>query len=185
MPQHLRQTIYTCLVDSIRQPSNSTSSPYRPNSQRANQQPPPPLFSLLLSKNQNLITSHPPLFLSSPSSPSTNSMISSIDALLLSHAVTQTSSFRSSGGETWIPICLPGWNSERWVFVYVSFFGGDNDDNEDCEIEEGDLDMGDSDVGEMCLVLVSERKDAFFEMAEVKTRFIEVSLYFFFFLPFF
>ncbi|KAJ3118660.1 Vacuolar fusion protein mon1b [Phlyctochytrium bullatum] len=72
----------------------------------------------------------------------------SLDALLLINMVTASTSFRSA--ESWTPICLPTFHSGAFVHCYVCFLTSD-----------------------MCLILISSDKDAFFDMSEFKTTVAE------------
>ena len=53
--------------------------------------------------------------------------------------------------ESWIPLCLPKFNSKGFLYAYVSYITSD-----------------------VCILLVSPDKSMFFEMAEAKLVVVEV-----------
>ncbi|KAI8838614.1 vacuolar fusion protein MON1 [Chytridium lagenaria] len=69
----------------------------------------------------------------------------SLDVLLLINMVNTSTTFKSA--ESWTPICLPTFHAGAFVHSYVCFL-----------------------TQELCLVLISPAKDAFFEMSEFKTE---------------
>ncbi|KAJ3092649.1 Vacuolar fusion protein mon1b [Quaeritorhiza haematococci] len=94
------------------------------------------------------------------------------DLHLLINMVYSSSNFRTA--ESWTPICLPRFNPRAFLHAYVCFLSpssrkgkGDYDEaqGEGHEQEQEDQDGGEEEK-EMCLVLLSPSKDAFFEMSE-------------------
>eukprot|EP00732_Lithocolla_globosa_P000290 Lithocolla_globosa_v1_NODE_75_length_6869_cov_16.602289.p3 type:complete len:508 gc:universal NODE_75_length_6869_cov_16.602289:1667-144(-) len=69
------------------------------------------------------------------------------DLHLLFNMVKNSSAFRA--GESWTPICLPKFDNSAFLYAHVSF------------IDE-----------EVCLVLISAKKDAFFEMSTAKNKIV-------------
>ncbi|KAI8801940.1 vacuolar fusion protein MON1 [Cladochytrium replicatum] len=67
------------------------------------------------------------------------------DLHLLINMVSSTSAFETT--ESWIPICLPHFNSRAFLHCYVSYL-----------------------TAELCLILMSTEKDAFFEMSAFRSR---------------
>ncbi|KAJ3053009.1 Vacuolar fusion protein mon1b [Rhizophlyctis rosea] len=70
------------------------------------------------------------------------------DLHLIINMINSSTSFRSV--ESWTPICLPKFNNRQFLHTYICFLGED-----------------------LCLVLLSQNRDAFFELSEYKSRIVE------------
>lgn len=70
------------------------------------------------------------------------------DLHLVFNMMAGSSSFRS--GESWMPICLPKFNSRGFLHAYVSYL-----------------------APEVCLILLSANKDKFFELSEMRSALVE------------
>jgi hypothetical protein len=70
------------------------------------------------------------------------------DLQLLFSMLFNATTFRD-GGEHWTPMCMPKFNSKGFLHAYINFFKPD-----------------------ICVVLISADKDAFFEMREMATKVI-------------
>jgi hypothetical protein len=79
--------------------------------------------------------------------------------------IFEADGIKAGGGESWIPVCLPGFNSSGYLYMYVSFLNlrGDLDDNEDMTKDES-----------VAIVLISPDKESFFEMQGMRNAFVEV-----------
>jgi hypothetical protein len=79
--------------------------------------------------------------------------------------IFEADGIKAGGGESWIPVCLPGFNSSGYLYMYVSFLNlrGDVDDNEDILKDES-----------VAIVLISPDKESFFEMQGMRDSLIEV-----------
>ncbi|KAJ5720883.1 uncharacterized protein N7483_008817 [Penicillium malachiteum] len=86
------------------------------------------------------------------------------DLQLLFNMVFEADGVKAGGGESWIPICLPGFNSSGYLYMYVSFLDlrGDVDGNEDISKDES-----------VAIVLISPDKESFFEMQGMRDAFVE------------
>ena len=76
------------------------------------------------------------------------SSYSTPDVQLLLNMIYASSSFQSA--ESWTPICLPKFNAQGFLHAYTCFIGP-----------------------QLCLVLLSGQKEAFFELSDFKSRFVE------------
>lgn len=87
------------------------------------------------------------------------------DLQLLFNMIFEADGIKAGGGESWIPVCLPGFNSSGYLYMYVSFLNlrGDVDDNEDILKDES-----------VAIVLISPDKESFFEMQGMRDSLIEV-----------
>lgn len=86
------------------------------------------------------------------------------DLQLLFNMVFEADGVKAGGGESWIPICLPGFNSSGYLYMYVSFLDlrGDVNENEDILKDES-----------VAIVLISPDKESFFEMQGMRDAFVE------------
>ncbi|KAJ5168739.1 uncharacterized protein N7482_004333 [Penicillium canariense] len=86
------------------------------------------------------------------------------DLQLLFNMVFEADGVKAGGGESWIPVCLPGFNSSGYLYMYVSFLDlrGDIDENEDISKDES-----------VAIVLISPDKESFFEMQGMRHSFVE------------
>ncbi|KAJ5717717.1 Vacuolar fusion protein MON1 [Penicillium malachiteum] len=86
------------------------------------------------------------------------------DLQLLFNMVFEADGVKAGGGESWIPICLPGFNSSGYLYMYVSFLDlrGEVDENEDISKDES-----------VAIVLISPDKESFFEMQGMRDAFVE------------
>jgi len=89
------------------------------------------------------------------------------DLQLLFNMVFEADGVKAGGGESWIPVCLPGFNSSGYLYMYVSFL----DLREEIEGHE-DISKDES----VAIVLISPDKESFFEMQEMRNSLVEVSL---------
>lgn len=89
------------------------------------------------------------------------------DLQLLFNMIFEADGVKAGGGESWIPVCLPGFNSSGYIYMYVSFLNlRDNvDENEDISKDES-----------VAIVLISPDKESFFEMQEMRNLVVEVSI---------
>jgi hypothetical protein len=87
------------------------------------------------------------------------------DLQLLFNMIFEADGVKAGGGESWIPVCLPGFNSSGYLYMYVSFLDlrDDVDENEDISKDES-----------VAIVLISPDKESFFEMQEMRDSLVEV-----------
>ena len=79
---------------------------------------------------------------------------------------------KTGGGENWIPLCLPGFNRNGYLYMYVSFMSPNekngkesNDKNESGKHEE------------VAVLLISANKESFYDLRTMRDAVVEVSLY--------
>lgn len=87
------------------------------------------------------------------------------DLQLLFNMIFEANGVKAGGGESWIPVCLPGFNSSGYLYMYVSFLDlRDNlDGSEDISKDES-----------VAIVLISPDKESFFDLKEMRDAFVEV-----------
>ncbi|KAJ6127063.1 hypothetical protein N7523_002675 [Penicillium sp. IBT 18751x] len=86
------------------------------------------------------------------------------DLQLLFNMIFEADGVKAGGGESWIPVCLPGFNSSGYLYMYVSFLDlRDNvDENEDISKDES-----------VAIVLISPDKESFFAMQGMRNSLVE------------
>lgn len=86
------------------------------------------------------------------------------DLQLLFNMVFEADGVKAGGGESWIPICLPGFNSSGYLYMYVSFLDlrSDVTENEDISKDES-----------VAIVLISPDKESFFDMQGMRDAFVD------------
>lgn len=89
------------------------------------------------------------------------------DLQLLFNMIFEADGVKAGGGESWIPVCLPGFNSSGYLYMYVSFLDlrDDVDENEDISKDES-----------VAIVLISPDKESFFEMQEMRDSLVGVCI---------
>lgn len=90
------------------------------------------------------------------------------DLQLIFNMVFEAGGVKAGGGENWIPICLPGFNSNGYLYMYVSFLDIHDDDT-----TSGD-DNSTSRDDSIAIVLISADKEGFFELQGMRNSIIEV-----------
>ncbi|KAJ5669701.1 hypothetical protein N7462_010771 [Penicillium macrosclerotiorum] len=63
------------------------------------------------------------------------------DLQLLFNMIFEADGVKAGGGESWIPVCLPGFNSSGYLYMYVSFLDLRNDAEENEEISKDESQM--------------------------------------------
>ncbi|CAI7589056.1 unnamed protein product [Penicillium palitans] len=86
------------------------------------------------------------------------------DLQLLFNMVFEADGVKAGGGESWIPVCLPGFNSSGYLYMYVSFLDIRDDIENSAEITKDES---------VAIVLISPEKEAFFEMQAMRDALVE------------
>ncbi|KAG2417555.1 hypothetical protein HFD88_008774 [Aspergillus terreus] len=88
------------------------------------------------------------------------------DLQLLFNMIFEAEAVKTGGGESWIPVCLPGFNSSGYLYMYVSFL----DLREDSSNVADDSTTKEESVA---IVLISTDKESFFELQEMRNNLVE------------
>ncbi|KAE8373727.1 vacuolar fusion protein mon1 [Aspergillus bertholletiae] len=88
------------------------------------------------------------------------------DLQLIFNMVFEAEAVKAGGGESWIPVCLPGFNSSGYLYMYVSFLNL----REDAGNVADDTATKEESVA---VILISTDKERFFELQEMRNSFIE------------
>ncbi|KAJ5316771.1 hypothetical protein PENANT_c016G07313 [Penicillium antarcticum] len=86
------------------------------------------------------------------------------DLQLLFNMVFEADGVKAGGGESWIPVCLPGFNSSGYLYMYVSFLDIRDDIQNSAEITKDES---------VAIVLISPDKEAFFEMQGMRDALVD------------
>lgn len=86
------------------------------------------------------------------------------DLQLIFNMLFEAEGIKAGGGDSWIPICLPGFNNTGYLYMYVSFLdmGGD----QVREMAENELVAKEDSVA---IILLSANKESFEDLQSMKT----------------
>ncbi|KAL1982330.1 hypothetical protein VTN96DRAFT_1424 [Rasamsonia emersonii] len=88
------------------------------------------------------------------------------DLQLLFNMIFEADGVKAGGGESWIPVCLPGFNSSGYLYMYVSFL--------DLRGEAGSAAENSPSKDEsVAIILISTDKESFFQMQEMRNALVE------------
>lgn len=95
------------------------------------------------------------------------------DLQLIFNMLFEADGIKAGGGENWIPMCLPGFNKNGYLYMYVSFL--EIHDNEGLRKSERN-ESGKED--QVAILLISANKESFYELRKMRDAIVEVgSLY--------
>jgi vacuolar fusion protein MON1 len=85
------------------------------------------------------------------------------DLQLIFNMLFEAEGIKAGGGESWIPICLPGFNKKGYLFMYVSYLdlGGDS-------MRELGVDEKISKEDAVAIILLSAEKESFEQMQSMR-----------------
>ncbi|KAJ9296573.1 hypothetical protein DTO271G3_5271 [Paecilomyces variotii] len=88
------------------------------------------------------------------------------DLQLLFNMIFEADGVKAGGGERWIPVCLPGFNSTGYLYMYVSFLDLRGDSG-------GVADETATKDESVAIILISTDKEAFFTLQEMRNALVE------------
>ncbi|KAL4768780.1 vacuolar fusion protein mon1 [Aspergillus nidulans var. acristatus] len=88
------------------------------------------------------------------------------DLQLLFNMIFEAEAVKAGGGESWIPVCLPGFNSSGYLYMYVSFL--DLRENADAAAEDAA-----TTEESVAVILISTDKESFFELQAMRNALVE------------
>ncbi|KAF4344762.1 vacuolar fusion MON1 [Fusarium beomiforme] len=86
------------------------------------------------------------------------------DLQLIFNMLFESDGIKGGGGENWIPICLPAFNSKGYLYMYVSFFDGTHGEPAGSPTAA----QGQSSEEEIAMILVSTDRESFFELKQMR-----------------
>ena len=92
------------------------------------------------------------------------------DLQLIFNMLFEADGIKAGGGENWIPLCLPGFNKNGYLYMYVSFVKPE--DKQTAAAFNGPEPSGAKD--DVAILLISAKKDSFYELRKMRDALIEV-----------
>lgn len=88
------------------------------------------------------------------------------DLQLIFNMLFESDGIKGGGGENWVPLCLPAFNNEGYLYMYVSFF---EDDDEATRKGSAEGDAQATPVNQrIAMVLISTDKESFFGLKKMR-----------------
>ncbi|KAI9892982.1 MAG: Vacuolar fusion protein mon1 [Vezdaea aestivalis] len=85
------------------------------------------------------------------------------DLQLIFNMLFEAGSVQAGGAENWIPLCLPGFNKNGYLYMYVNFL-----DPEDGETLGEEATQSPAKEDQIALILISAEKESFYEMQQMR-----------------
>ncbi|KAK5990441.1 Vacuolar fusion protein MON1 [Cladobotryum mycophilum] len=77
----------------------------------------------------------------------------------------ESDGIKAGGGENWIPLCLPAFNNQGYLYMYVSFFDGVSGEQATTPVAAASRHSVDE---EIAMILISADREAFFSLKEMR-----------------
>ena len=91
------------------------------------------------------------------------------DLQLIFNMLFEARGVKAGGGENWIPLCLPGFNKNGYLYMYVSFVSASDDENPENSYEANETNHED----EIALLLISANKDSFYSLRSMRETLVD------------
>lgn len=91
------------------------------------------------------------------------------DLQLIFNMLFEARGVKAGGGENWIPLCLPGFNKNGYLYMYVSFVSASECDTEDNNEETNESDKQE----EIAILLISANKESFYDLRKMRDAVLE------------
>lgn len=88
------------------------------------------------------------------------------DLQLIFNMLFEAKSVEAGGGENWIPLCLPGFNSSGYLYMYVSFLGSQHEG--ETTSERPSTASSASPEDKVAVLLISTDKESFYELQKMR-----------------
>ncbi|KAI4263824.1 MAG: hypothetical protein L6R42_001047, partial [Xanthoria sp. 1 TBL-2021] len=87
------------------------------------------------------------------------------DLQLIFNMLFEAEGVKAGGGENWIPLCLPGFNKNGYLYMYVSFLDvHEEDDQQNSPASRHD---------EIAVLLISANKESFYDLRTMRDAVVE------------
>ncbi|KAI9760817.1 MAG: hypothetical protein M4579_001447 [Chaenotheca gracillima] len=104
------------------------------------------------------------------------------DLQLIFNMLFEAEGVKAGGGESWIPLCLPGFNNKGYLYMYVSFLTADDNgatsessptdpphtSRSREETQDGNSKEGIQDEDSVAIILISPDKESFFDLRQMR-----------------
>ncbi|KAL8690360.1 MAG: hypothetical protein Q9218_004183 [Villophora microphyllina] len=89
------------------------------------------------------------------------------DLRLIFNMLFEAEGVKAGGGENWIPLCLPGFNKNGYLYMYVSFIDGQG--------KEDPGNQGNKTIrhNEIAVLLISANKESFYDLRNMRDAVVE------------
>lgn len=91
------------------------------------------------------------------------------DLQLIFNMLFEARGVKAGGGENWIPLCLPGFNKNGYLYMYVSFVRASESDSEQPDEERNELVKQE----EIAILLISANKESFYDLRKMRDAVVE------------
>lgn len=92
------------------------------------------------------------------------------DLQLIFNMLFEAGGVKAAGGENWIPMCLPGFNKNGYLYMYVSFLDIHNTESTSGEDSESEPRKED----QVAILLISANKESFYDLRKMRDFIVEV-----------
>ncbi|KAI1465788.1 DUF254-domain-containing protein [Daldinia caldariorum] len=87
------------------------------------------------------------------------------DLQLIFNMLFESAGVKAAGGENWIPLCLPAFNSRGYLYMYVSFLDADPGSERDTSSASASAEEKEEEVA---VILISPDKESFFDLQRMR-----------------
>ena len=94
------------------------------------------------------------------------------DLQLIFNMLFEAGGVKAGGGENWIPLCLPGFNKNGYLYMYVSFLNV-HDEQESNEIGRDESRKED----QVAIILISANKESFYDLRTMRDTVVGVNCF--------
>lgn len=91
------------------------------------------------------------------------------DLQLIFNMLFEAGGVKASEGENWIPMCLPGFNKNGYLYMYVSFLDVLSEEERE-EVRHNSTTAEDR----IAVLLISANRESFYELREMRDKVVEV-----------
>ncbi|KUI66122.1 Vacuolar fusion protein MON1 [Cytospora mali] len=84
------------------------------------------------------------------------------DLQLIFNMLFESGGIKAGGGENWVPLCLPAFNSSGYLYMYVSFF--------DEALSDETMEPVPSPEEQIAIILISPDKESFYDLKEMRDK---------------
>ncbi|KAL8911743.1 MAG: hypothetical protein Q9171_003135 [Xanthocarpia ochracea] len=88
------------------------------------------------------------------------------DLQLIFNMLFEAEGVKTGGGENWIPLCLPGFNKNGYLYMYVSFIEAEDQDDQHESSQASQHD-------EIAVLLISAKKESFYDLRTMRDAVVE------------
>ncbi|KAM0274903.1 hypothetical protein ACHAQH_007755 [Verticillium albo-atrum] len=89
------------------------------------------------------------------------------DLKLIFNMLFESGGISAGGGENWVPLCLPAFNNNGYLYMYVSFIDRPSSSGSSSQPAETSSSSS-SPNGQTAIILVSPHKESFFELKKMR-----------------